>query len=358
MDPTTRQRGDARFGVTAGAILLAALCLTVVAPNPLMAVNARSVHSCSTVTEAREGPHDPIVATFSIVACDTTEGIWGVAVASKFLAVGSVVPWARGGVGAVATQASANTTFGTRALDLLEQGLAPAEIVPLLARTDPQRHRRQFGIVDAHGRAATFTGDSCLAWAGGKTGAGFAVQGNILAGPQVVDAMARSFERSRGYLGDRMLRALAAGDSAGGDSRGRQSASIRLAAVGRGYNGFSDVLCDLRVDDHADPLTELSRVYGVWRSARLITDGYREVEAGNYAEAIALGEQAARLDPDSGEPFYHLACYHARAGDPDRAMHYLQWALRLRPALRPQATTDPDLAPLRQRDDYRNLTGE
>jgi uncharacterized Ntn-hydrolase superfamily protein len=301
---------------------------------------------------------DVVVATFSIAACDTADGTWGVAVASKFLAVGSVVPWARGGVGAVATQASANTTYGPRALDLLERGLTPDEIVPILLRSDSQRDRRQFGIIDALGRSATYTGDSCMAWAGGKTGPGYAVQGNILAGPQVVEAMARSFERSRGFLGDRMLAALAAGDSAGGDSRGRQSAAIRLAAVGRGYNGFNDVLCDLRVDDHADPLVELRRVYGLWRSVRLVNDAYRLVEEKKYVEAIAIGEQAARLDPDSGEPFYHLACFHARAGDPDRAMHYLQWALRLRPAMRAQATKDPDLATLREREDFQNMVAE
>jgi uncharacterized Ntn-hydrolase superfamily protein len=304
------------------------------------------------------GPTDPIVATFSIVAVDTLEGICGVAVASKFFSVGSVVPWARGGVGAVATQASANTTFGPRGLDLLERGLTPAEVVTVLARSDPQREHRQFGIVDAHGRSASFTGDSCMSWAGGRTGPGYATQGNILVGPGVVEAVARTFESTTGFLGDRMLAALCAGDSVGGDSRGRQSAAIRLAAVGRGYNGFNDILCDLRVDDHADPFGELRRIYGLWRSTRLINDGYALVAQGKFAEAILLGEQAARLDPDSGEPFYHLACYHARAGDAGKSMHYLQWALRLRPALRKQATTDPDLAPLRSRDDFRALVGE
>jgi uncharacterized Ntn-hydrolase superfamily protein len=299
----------------------------------------------------------PVVATFSIAACDTADGVWGVAVASRFLAVGSVVPWARGGVGAVATQASANTTYGPRALDLLERGLTAGEVLPVLLRADSRWNRRQVGVVDARGRSVSFTGDSCTAWAGGQTGPGYAVQGNILAGPQVVEAMARTFEGSHGFLGDRMLAALAAGDSAGGDSRGRQSAALRLAAVGRGYNGFNDVLCDLRVDDHASPLVELRRVYGIWRSARLVSDGYRLVEAGKYAEAIALGEEASRLDPDSGEPFYHLACFHSRARDPERAMHYLQWALRLRPAMAAQATTDPDLAPLRGRDDFRSLVG-
>ena len=353
MARTIHARGMSRIGVVAGVIFFA--IVSSIAPAPAA---QPAFAGTPTVSRAIGNAPDAVVATFSIAACDTADGTWGVAVASKFLAVGSVVPWARGGVGAVATQASANTTYGPRALDLLERGLTPDEIVPILLRSDPQRDRRQCGIVDALGRSATYTGDSCMAWAGGKTGPGYAVQGNILAGPQVVEAMARSFERSRGFLGDRMMAALAAGDSAGGDSRGRQSAAIRLAAVGRGYNGFTDVLCDLRVDDHADPLVELRRVYGLWRSVRLVNDGYRLVEEKKYPEAIALGEQAARLDPDSGEPFYHLACFHARAADPDQAMHYLQWALRLRPALRAQATKDPDLAPLRAREDFRNLVGE
>lgn len=349
--------GASRTGLALRAVAWAIVLAIVLMIAPANA--ARLVPAgASAVSVATGSTPDPLVATFSLAACDTADGIWGVVVASKFLAVGSVVPWARGGVGAVATQASANTTYGPRALDLLERGLTPQEIVPILLRADPQRDRRQVGMVDALGRSATYTGDSCMAWAGGKTGPGYAVQGNILAGPQVVEAMARSFESSQGFLGDRMLAALAAGDSAGGDSRGRQSAAIRLAAVGRGYNGFSDVLCDLRVDDHADPLVELRRVYGLWRSVRLVNDGYRLVEEKKYPEAIALGEQAARLDPDSGEPFYHLACFHARAADPDRAMHYLQWALRLRPAMRAQATKDPDLAPLRGREDFRNLAGE
>ena len=345
----------------AGAIRLHGVTRTCVALllaiAPLLAAPA-AIARATILPGATGAAADPLVATFSIAACDTADGTWGVAVASKFLAVGSVVPWARGGVGAVATQASANTTYGPRALDLLERGLTPDELVPILLRSDSQRDRRQFGIVDGLGRSATYTGDSCMAWAGGKAGPGYAVQGNILAGPQVVSAMARSVERSRGFLGDRMLAALASGDSAGGDSRGRQSAAIRLAAVGRGYNGFNDVLCDLRVDDHADPLVELRRIYGLWRSARIVNDGYRLVEEKKYLEAIALGEQAARLDPDSGEPFYHLACFHARAGDPGRAMHYLQWALRLRPAMRAQATNDPDLASLREREDFRNLVAE
>lgn len=298
------------------------------------------------------------IATFSIAACDTAAGIWGVAVASKFLAVGSVVPWARGDVGAVASQAFGNTSFGPRGLDLLERGLLPDEVLRVLLRTDADAERRQVGVVDAEGRAATYTGSQCQSWAGGKTGAGYAAQGNILTGPEVVDAIARAFETTPGFLGDRLMAALDAGDAAGGDSRGRQSAAIYLASTGQGYGGFNDVLCDLRVDDHPNPIVELRRVYNVWRPNSLITEGYRLVEAGRYDEAIALGEEAARLDPDSGQPFYHLACYYSRAGNPEKAMHYLQWAVKLDPKMKKAAASDTDLTPLQKLPEYRSLVQE
>ena len=295
------------------------------------------------------------VATFSIVGCDTADGVWGVAVASKFLAVGSVVPWARSGAGAVATQSFANTSFGPDGLALMEHGATAEEVLEILLRQDAGRASRQVGVVDANGDAATFTGEECMAWAGGKIGPGFAAQGNILTGPEVVDAMAQSFSASEGFLGDRLLTALEAGDVAGGDSRGRQSAAVYLVAEGQGYGGFNDVMCDLRVDDHENPLVELRRVYNVWRPTQLIYEGYNLVEEGRYEEAIARGEEAARLDPDSGDPFYHLACYYSRSGDLEQAMHYLEWAVRLNEELKGQAEGDPDLRPLRERDDYQRL---
>ncbi|MBK8232185.1 MAG: DUF1028 domain-containing protein [Candidatus Eisenbacteria bacterium] len=299
----------------------------------------------------------PTVATFSIVACDTAAGIWGVAVASKFFSVGSVVPWTQGDVGAVATQSQANTTYGPAGLALLAAGKPAQEALDALIAADEGRAHRQVGIVDAAGRAATYTGPDCIAWAGGKTGYAYAVQGNILTGPEVVEAMARTFESTEGYLGERMLAALEAGDAAGGDSRGRQSACLKLAKTGAGFGGWNDVLCDLRVDDHASPFTELRRLYTVWRPNMLVLEGYRRVEEGRFAEAFAAGEAAARIDKDSGDPFYHLACYHARAGDAERAMHFLSWAVELNPKFKAQARTDTDLAPLREREDWKRLIG-
>lgn len=202
----------------------------------------------------------PPVATFSIVAHDPKTGELGIAVQSKFVAVGSVVPWAKAGVGAIATQSFANTTYGPRGLELLAAGTDPATVLATLTAADPQRDRRQVGLVNAKGEAATFTGKGCLAWAGGKTGRNFAVQGNILAGPEVIDAMAKAFQESEGLLSVRLLAALEAGQSAGGDKRGRQSAALLIVREGWGYGGYNDRFRDLRVDDHITPVYELQRL--------------------------------------------------------------------------------------------------
>ena len=201
--------------------------------------------------------------TFSIVGCDAHAGQMGVAVASKFLAVGAVVPWLEAGVGAIATQALANTRYGPDGLALMREGASAREALDVVLAADQGRDDRQAGVVDASGRGATHTGQSCMPWAGGRTGPGYAVQGNILTGPDVVDAMAEAYEGSSGALADRLLVALAAGDAAGGDRRGRQSAAIAVVAPGGGYGGNDDKLADLRVDDHGAPVSELRRLYGI-----------------------------------------------------------------------------------------------
>jgi uncharacterized Ntn-hydrolase superfamily protein len=203
---------------------------------------------------------DPRVCTFSIVACDLDSREWGVAVASKFLAVGAVVPWAQAEVGAVATQSYANTGYGPAGLALMAGGRSAQETLESLLSADEQREQRQVGIVDGAGGAATFTGSQCYDWAGGRGGAGYAAQGNILTGPGVVDALAETFEAATGALADRLLSALSAGDAAGGDSRGRQGAALYVARAGAGYGGFNDRFVDLRVDDHPDPVAELQRL--------------------------------------------------------------------------------------------------
>ncbi len=199
-------------------------------------------------------------STFSIAACDLETRAWGVAVASKFPAVGAAVPWVRAGAGAVATQSYANTSFGPKGLGMMAEGLSAEETLKRLLAEDPDRELRQVGLVDAQGQAATFTGAKCYDWAGGLTGPGYAIQGNILVGEQVVQAMEKAFLESEGPLPQRLYAALLAGDRAGGDRRGRQSAAIYVAKPAGGYGGFNDRWIDYRVDDHPDPVPELGRL--------------------------------------------------------------------------------------------------
>jgi uncharacterized Ntn-hydrolase superfamily protein len=207
---------------------------------------------------------DAPVATYSICACDLDAGQWGVATQSKFLAVGSIVPWAAPQVGAIATQAYANPRYGPRGLALLGEGLSADEVVERLTAEDDGRAIRQLGVVDGQGRGATFTGAECMAWAGGRVGDGYAAQGNILVSGETVDALAVTFESTAGTpLVTRLLDCLDAADAAGGDSRGRQSAALLVVERDGGYAGLSDTLVDLRVDDHEDPLGELRRLHAI-----------------------------------------------------------------------------------------------
>ncbi len=198
--------------------------------------------------------------TFSIVACDLEEPAWGVAVASKFPAVGAVVPWVQAEAGAVASQSFANTSFGPRGLALMGTGLSAQETLAKLLEDDPDKELRQVGLVDAKGGSATFSGDGCFAWAGGVSRNGYAIQGNILAGEQVVDVMEKAFLDGKGSLPARLHAALLAGDRAGGDRRGRQSAAIYVAKLKAGYGGFTDRWLDYRVDDHEDPVLRLGEL--------------------------------------------------------------------------------------------------
>ena len=209
---------------------------------------------------------EPLVATYSIAACDLEAKQWGIAVQSKFLAVGSIVPWAEPEVGAVATQAYANPSYGPNGLALLREGLSASEVIERLTAEDDGSDHRQLGVVDAHGGSASWTGPGCNEWVGGRTGPNYAAQGNILVGEETVDALATTFESNAGLpLVRRLLECLAAAQAAGGDRRGQQSASVLVVARNGGYAGLSDILVDLRVDDHERPIEELRRIYGMHR---------------------------------------------------------------------------------------------
>ena len=204
----------------------------------------------------------PVIATYSIVACDLDAQQCGVSVQSKFLAVGSVVPWAEPQVGAIATQAYANPRYGPQGLDLLREGVSAQEVVERLTGADEGRDHRQLGVVDARGNAATYTGKECMDWAGGRTGEGYAAQGNILVSGATVDALAETFEESAGQpLAERLIDCLAAAQAAGGDSRGQQSSALLVVERDGGYARMSDVVVELRVEDHERPIEELRRIY-------------------------------------------------------------------------------------------------
>jgi uncharacterized Ntn-hydrolase superfamily protein len=209
-------------------------------------------------------PDTPLVATYSIVGCDLDAGQWGVAVQSKFLAVGAICPFAEPEVGAVATQSYVNPRYGPDGLALLRQGLSATEVVERLTTADEGREQRQLGVVDRQGRGATFTGAGCMDWAGGLTGPCFAAQGNILVGEETVAALATAFTATAGRpLAERLLESLAAAQAAGGDRRGQQSAAILVVEENGGYGGLTDTVVDLRVDEHAAPIAELHRLFDI-----------------------------------------------------------------------------------------------
>jgi len=206
-------------------------------------------------------PAQPLVSTFSIVARDPGNGDLGVAVQSKFPNVRVAVPYARAGVGAVATQSFSNSDFGTKGLELLALGATPQEVLTIVSRDDSDLQDRQVGIVDAKGRSATFTGKKCFDWAGGRTGPDYAIQGNILVSEATVDAMEKAFLGTRGSLADRLLAAIKAGAEAGGDRRGRQSAALVVVRQGASYDAKSDRYIDISVYDAKDPIAEIYRLY-------------------------------------------------------------------------------------------------
>lgn len=207
-------------------------------------------------------PRD-LVATFSIVGYDPKTAELGIAVQSKFIGVGAVVPWAKAGIGAVATQSYANTSYGPVGLELMAEGKTAQEALDILVANDEGRDKRQVGIVDATGNSATYTGAECYDWAGGVTGQNFTAQGNILVSKETVEAMGNTFQNTKGSLAYRLTQALDAGQKAGGDSRGKQSASLLIVKEKGGYGGYNDRAVDLRVDDHPDPIKELIRIFNL-----------------------------------------------------------------------------------------------
>jgi uncharacterized Ntn-hydrolase superfamily protein len=303
-----------------------------------------------------ENPKEPVVATFSIVARDAETGEMGVAVASRFFAVGHVVPWAKAGVGAVATQSFMNTSFGWRGLELLEKGLTPEEIVTVLTRNDDNPEQRQLGIVSADGKSATYTGKKCLAWAGGRNGPDYAVQGNILAGEAVVIGIEKAFLETKGTLAERLYAALLAGEKNGGDSRGKQSAALLVVKEKAGYGGYTDRAIDIRVDDHAEPFKELGRLLDYAQMNYSWNQAWTLFTQKEFAAALPHMERTARMAPNNAEVFYDLCVIRLAAGDKKKALEALEKALQWNSKLKNQAKNDNDLAELHQDPEFVHLT--
>jgi len=297
--------------------------------------------------------------TYSIVAADLERGEVGVAVQSKHFCVGGVVPWARAGVGAAATQAAGVAAFGRDALVELERGAAPEEALRRVLDGDPGRETRQLGVVTADGRAAAFTGAECSDWAGHVVGEGFAAQGNILAGEAVVGEMARAYRETVGPLAERLMAALEAAQAAGGDKRGQQSAALvveRAGAAAERREGIDRVV-DLRVDDHEQPVVELRRLLEIQTRWDFIMRSYGRYARQDWEGAIAIAEEGLRRFPEDAMLLYNAACYDALAGRSETALERLAHSCRLDATVVPMAREDADFASIRDDPRFRELVG-
>ena len=277
--------------------------------------------------------------TFSIVAFDPETGELGVAVESKFFAVGTVVPFAEVGIGAIATQSWSNMSYGPEGLALLKMGISPEKVVDILTSKDNNRSDRQLGIVDAQGKSSAYTGDGCHNWAEHIVGNNYSVQGNILAGEEVVKEMSKAFEQTKGTLAERMLAALEAGQKAGGDRRGQQSASILVVRKGGGFSGYNDRYIDLRVDDNPQPISELKRLFhlheGLYQAPAHVQFGVEFLKQGQKEKAdheFGLALAIADKYPNDADLYNNLACEFAFSDvRPDDALRLAKKAVELAP---------------------------
>jgi len=287
----------------------------------------------------------PDHGTFSIVAIDMTNGDIGIAISSRVLAVGAETAFAETGIGGVVTQAAANVTFGPKGLALLRVGRGAKEVLGELLDADEGRENRQAAIVDAKGNVAQFTGKECLNWCGGVTGKTYAAQGNILTGEAVVKEMGRAFEAATGQLADKLIAALEAGQAAGGDSRGKQSAHILVVRKNAGYGGRSDRYIDLRVDDHPEPVAELHRILNISLSFQAMIAGANlRVRDKKVDDSIKFDLDALKKYPGSAFLLYDLACGYAVKGDKDQAFDYLGQTIKIRPDAKTWARGDTEFS--------------
>src|SRR3989441_4212249 len=313
---------------------------------------------------ASAGEHSVVkaqkVSTFSVVAGDPITGQMGIAVASRYFSVGSVVPWAEANVGAVATQADVNVGYGPKALELLRQGLTAQEVADRLLTEDtfPGKDGRQFAIVDAKGNVVTYTAHHAPNWAGGQKGSNWAAQGNILAGPQVPEAMGKAFDATQGELAEKLYAALKAGDSVGGDKRGRQSASMLIVCKECGRNTNNDRYLYINVDDNPDPFKELRRLLDAALANNYGDQAYKLFEIKKITEARKAAEKAANYSPTNSDSHMDLGFFDYLAGDKKAALEEFEKAKKLDPNFRQQweaeVSFEKDFAPIKEDKEFMN----
>ena len=321
-------------------------------------LNLLLILSCFAVAEDHSALRPQKVSTFSIVARDPATGQMGIAVASRYFSVGSVVPWAEANVGAVATQANVNVGYGPKALELLRQGLTAQEAAERLLAEDtfPGKDGRQFAIVDAKGNAVTYTAPHAPNWAGGQRGPNWAAPGNILAGPQVPEAMGKAFEATQGDLAEKLYAALKAGDSAGGDKRGRQSASILIVCKECGRNTNNDRYLYINVDDNPDPFKELRRLLDAALAYNYGDQAYKLFENKKITEARKAAEKAVHYSPNNSDSHMDLGFFAYLAGDKKAALEEFQKAKKLDPNFRKQweseVSFEKEFAPIKEDKEF------
>src|SRR5713226_5755592 len=326
----------------------------------MLLIGVLLLSGCFTFARDYPEPLQQSVSTFSIVARDPATGQMGIAVASRYFSVGSVVPWAEANVGAVATQADVNVGYGPKALQLLRQGLTAQEVADRLLAEDtfPGRDGRQFAIVDSKGSVVTYTAPQAPNWAGGRKGAIWAAQGNILVGPQVPEAMGKAFDTTQGELAEKLYAALQAGDSAGGDKRGRQSASILIVCKECGRNTNNDRYLYINVDDNPDPFKELRRLLDAALAYNYGDQAYKFLKSKKITEGRQAAEKAVNYSPNNSDSHMDLGFFDYLAGDKKAALEEFEKAKKLDPNFRKQweaeVSFEKDFAPIKEDKEFMN----
>ncbi|MBI4522079.1 MAG: DUF1028 domain-containing protein [Gemmatimonadetes bacterium] len=310
----------------------------------------------SPVTAAAQDYDPNLLGTFSIIARDPATGELGMGVQSKAFAAGNRAMHAKGGVAVIAHQASANPMYGAIGLELLQAGYTPQEALDQMVASDQGRNQRQVSILDIQGRSAAWTGSGANDWKGHRCGVNYCAQGNILVGPETVDALARSFESSRGPLAERLLDALDAAQAAGGDARGMQSGAILVVAPRVG-GGFSDRVVDIRVDDHDEPLKELRRVLNMYRSGQIIGEANQKLQAGDMNGALQTAIAARDKSPENDNAWVALANVQLRMGQKANALTSLRRAVELNPGAKRQLPRNQNFESIREDLEFRRIVG-